>query len=56
MVLATGATQREPGVEKEVEIGRGVTYCAICDGMFYKSKIVVVVGGNTAGADALLLT
>ena len=38
-------------------MGRGVAYCAACDGMFYKGKTVVVVGGgNSAAADALLLS
>ena len=58
VVLATGANPRELGVEKEAElIGRGVAYCAACDGMFYRDKTVMVVGGgNTAAADALLLS
>lgn len=58
VVIATGASPRELGVEKEAElIGRGVAYCAACDGMFYRGKTVVVVGGgNTAAADALLLS
>ena len=58
IVLATGANPRELGVEHEGElIGRGVAYCAACDGMFYKGKTVAVVGGgNTAAADALLLS
>ncbi|MBQ8642829.1 MAG: thioredoxin-disulfide reductase [Clostridia bacterium] len=58
VVLAAGANPRELGVEKESElVGRGVTYCAACDGMFYRGKTVVVVGGgNTAAADALLLS
>ena len=58
VVLATGANPRELGVEKEKElVGRGVAYCAACDGMFYKGKTVIVVGGgNTAAADALLLS
>lgn len=58
VVLATGANPRELGVEKEKElVGRGVNYCAACDGMFYRNKTVVVVGGgNTAAADALLLS
>ncbi|MBQ2930612.1 MAG: FAD-dependent oxidoreductase, partial [Clostridia bacterium] len=44
-----------PG-EKDL-LGRGVAYCAACDGMFYKGKTVVVVGGgNSAAADALLLS
>jgi len=58
VVIATGANPRELGVEKERElVGRGVAYCAACDGMFYKGKTVVVVGGgNSAAADALLLS
>ena len=58
VVLATGANPKELGVEKETElVGRGVAYCAACDGMFYRGKTVVVVGGgNTAAADALLLS
>jgi len=58
IVLATGANPRELGVAKEKElVGRGVAYCAACDGMFYKGKTVVVVGGgNSAAADALLLS
>ena len=58
VVLATGANPRELGVEKESElVGRGIAYCAACDGMFYRGKTVVVVGGgNTAAADALLLS
>ena len=58
VVLATGANPRELGVEKETElVGRGVAYCAACDGMFYRGKTVVVVGGgNTAAADASLLS
>ena len=58
IVLATGANPRELGIPKEKElVGRGIAYCAACDGMFYKGKTVVVVGGgNTAAADALLLS
>ena len=58
MVLATGADPRTLGVAGEAELlGRGVAYCAACDGMFYKGKTVVVVGGgNSAAADALLLS
>ncbi len=58
VVLATGASPRELGVPGEQELtGRGVHYCADCDGMFYKGKIVVVVGGgNTAAQDAALLS
>ena len=58
VVLATGANPRELGLPNETALtGRGVAYCAACDGMRYKGKTVVVVGGgNSAAADALLLT
>lgn len=58
VVLATGANPRELGVKGEAAlVGRGVAYCAACDGMRYKGKIVVVVGGgNSAVEDALLLS
>jgi len=58
VVIATGANPRELGIDHEKElIGKGVAYCAACDGMFYKGKTVVVVGGgNSAAADALLLS
>ena len=58
VVIATGANPRELGVPMEKElVNRGVAYCAACDGMFYRGKTVVVVGGgNSAVADALLLS
>ena len=58
VVLATGANPKELGLAQERElVGRGVAYCAACDGMFYRGKTVVVVGGgNTAAADAILLS
>lgn len=58
VVIATGAGPRELGIPGEKElIGRGVHYCAACDGMFYKGKTVAVVGGgNSAAADAILLS
>lgn len=58
VVIATGAEPRELGVSGEKElVGRGVSYCAACDGMFFKGNTVVVVGGgNTAAADILLLS
>lgn len=58
VIVATGAEHRHLGVEKERELtGRGVAYCAACDGMFYKGKTVAVVGGgNSAAADAMVLS
>ena len=58
VILAMGAVHRHLGVEHEQElIGRGVGYCAACDGMLYRGKTVAVVGGgNSAASDALLLS
>lgn len=58
VVFSTGANPRPLGVEGEWElVGKGVGYCAHCDGMFYKGKTVVVVGGgNSAAAEALYLS
>lgn len=58
VAISTGAAHRELGLPNEQAlVGRGVNYCAACDGMFYRGKTVVVVGGgNTAVADALLLS
>ncbi len=58
VVIATGATHKHLGLEGEqAYTGRGVAYCASCDGMFYKGKTVAVVGGgNSAAADALVLS
>ncbi len=58
VILATGAYPRELGLSGERELrGKGVSYCATCDGMFYRGKTVAVVGGgNTAAADALYLS
>ncbi len=57
IIIATGGKHRELGVEGEKEfVGRGVSYCAVCDGFFFKGKKVAVVGGgNTALADAIYL-
>lgn len=58
VIIATGAEHRHLGLANEESlIGRGVGYCAACDGMFYRGKTVVVVGGgNSAASDALLLS
>ena len=58
VVLAAGAHPRELGLPGERELrGRGVSYCATCDGMFYRGKTVAVVGGgNTAVSDVLYLS
>ena len=58
LVLATGAGAKKLNLPGEQELtGRGVNYCAACDGMFYRGKTVVVVGGgNTAAMDALTLS
>lgn len=58
VVIATGASARKLGLPGEEELlGRGLSYCAACDGMFFKDKTVVVVGGgNSAAGDALLLS
>ena len=58
VILATGAKNRPLGLEREQEmVGRGVSYCATCDGMFYRGKDVAVAGGgNTALEDAQFLS
>lgn len=58
VVLATGAGPRELGLANEAALtGRGVSYCAACDGMRYRGRTVVVVGGgNSAAGDALALS
>jgi thioredoxin reductase (NADPH) len=58
IIYACGAKHRKLAVEGEDEfIGRGVSYCAVCDGAFYKNKTVAVVGGgDTALQDAVLLS
>ena len=57
IIIATGADHAHLGLEdEEALIGRGVAYCAACDGMMYRGKTVAVVGGgNSAAADAALL-
>ena len=58
IIIATGADNRKLGIEKEDEfVGKGISYCATCDGSFFKDKAVAVVGGgNTAIEDAEYLS
>ena len=58
VIVATGARHRLLGLENEEKlIGRGISFCAVCDGAFYADKIVGVVGGgNSALQEALLLS
>ena len=57
VIAASGASPRELGLSNERELrGKGVSYCATCDGMFYRNRRVAIVGGgNTAITDALYL-
>lgn len=53
ILLATGTKHRKLGIRGEEEfLGKGVSYCATCDGFFYKNKIVAVVGGSDSAAGA----
>ena len=58
IIIATGSENRKLGLSNEDElVSKGISYCATCDGPFYKKKIVAVVGGgNTALEDALYLS
>lgn len=58
VIIATGASNRKLNIEREEEfVGKGVSYCATCDGNFYKNKVVAINGGgNTALEDALYLS
>lgn len=58
IIIATGAQSKKLGIPGEKEFtGRGVSYCAVCDGAFYKDKTVAVVGGgNAAIEEAMYLT
>jgi len=58
IIIATGVKKRKLGLENEGNyVGKGISYCATCDGNFYKNKIVAVVGGgNTALCDTIYLS
>ncbi len=58
VIIATGADHKHLGIAHESElVGRGVGYCAACDGMMFRQKTVAVVGGgNSAAADAMILS
>lgn len=58
IIICTGATPKKLGIKGELEfIGRGVSYCAVCDGAFFKEKnIAVIGGGNSAIEESLYLT
>ena len=58
VIIATGAKPMKLGVKGEEEfVGRGVSYCAVCDGAFYKDKVVAIVGGgNSAVEESIYLT
>lgn len=58
IIIANGLTKRKLGLYSEQDyIGKGISYCATCDGNFYKNKIAAIVGGgNTALEDALYLS
>ncbi|MBQ8689854.1 MAG: FAD-dependent oxidoreductase [Clostridia bacterium] len=58
VIIATGSRHRPLGIEREDEfVGEGISYCAVCDGAFYKGKTVAIIGGgNTALQEAVLLS
>ncbi len=58
LIIATGSTPKKAGfIGEEEYVGKGVSYCAVCDGFFYKDKIVAVIGGgDTALEEALYLS
>ena len=58
VIIATGSKHRSLGIDREEDfVGEGVSYCAVCDGAFYKGKTVAIIGGgNTALQEAVLLS
>ena len=58
VIIATGSKHRQLGIDRENDfVGEGISYCAVCDGAFYKGKTVAVIGGgNSALQDAVMLS
>lgn len=58
VIIATGSRHRHLGLDREEEfIGEGISFCAVCDGAFYKGRTVAVIGGgNSALVDAVMLS
>ena len=58
VIIATGATHRLPGLDREFDfIGNGISFCAVCDGAFFKGLTVAVVGGGSSALqDAIMLS
>lgn len=58
VIIATGSKHRQLGLDRENDfVGEGVSYCAVCDGAFYRDKTVAIVGGgNTALQEAVMLS
>ena len=58
VIIATGSKHRSLGIEREEDfVGEGISYCAVCDGAFYKGRTVAIIGGgNTALQEAVLLS
>ncbi len=58
VIIATGSHHRKLGIDREDEfVGEGISYCAVCDGAFYKDKSVAIIGGgNTALQEAVMLS
>ena len=58
VIIATGSKHRSLGIDREEDfVGEGVSYCAVCDGAFYKGRTVAIIGGgNTALQEAVLLS
>ncbi len=56
VIIASGVKSRKLGVEREEELeGKGVSYCAVCDGAFYKNRPVAVVGGGSSAFQSILM-